>query len=385
MKTLILKHKRSILFALFAVIMAAFSLPLFTIPAMAAKAVTGLKLATIPSTFTCADLLVSQAKAEQIWIDNAQNADYIPYADAVVAIAENQTAKLDPIVGKQDKDNTLKIVWLTDCELEVQDETTACFPDGPDSTSNCKTYEPTFAIEVPFKITEETLRTSIYSKEEVLARKMLMAIKKIEENIAAKAVAFLEDSEGVNAYAGLGTIAGGGTVGNSYTKIAPGLWNAGLNGYFTLAAKQNKYASPYLLSGTNLFLANWNAEAEAANADGKGNLNKFRALKQYWDTFNVDGAFANPSSFLLDRSAVAFGAKWKNEERPIDHGGEVGTRYSIPSKILPNTRYDVFHKLTCVNKEIVHHFVIVAKGGFYLNPTGCVETKTGILRFSNEA
>ncbi len=385
MKTLFLKNKRTILFSLIAVLFAAFALPVFALPAMAAKAGAGLKFATIPATFSCADLLVAQAKAEEIWADNAQNGDYVAYADAVVAIAQNQTAKLDPIVGKQDKDNSLKLIWLTDCDLEVQDETSDCFPDGPDSTANCVTYEPTFAIEVPFKITEETLRTSIYNKDEVLARKMLKAMKLIEESIAAKAVAFLENSEGVNVYPGnLGTVVGG-TVGNSYTKVAPALWNAALNGYFTLVGKQNKFSSPYLLNGTNLFLANWNAEAEFANADGKGNLNKFRALKAYWDTFNVDNAFANPSTFLLDRSAVAFGAKWKNDVRPMDYGGEVGTRYSIPSKVIPNTNFDVYYKVTCVNKEIVHHFVVVARGGFYLNPTGCTETKTGILRFSNEA
>ncbi len=358
----------------------------FALTPVALTAATAIKWATVPATFTCADLLVSQGKMEAIWMDNAENAEYVPNTETVRAIIENQTAKLGDITGKQDKDKTIKITWLTTCDLTVADCSTDCFPDGEEAQANCKEYTPTICKEVNFKITENTLRGSIYSKEEVLARLMLKAIKKIEDSLAAAGVAYLEDVEGVNSFMGdYGTLTGGGVVGNSATKIAPANWTATLVGYFIQCSKMNLFGSPYMVSGNNLFQALWNAQADAGNADGKGAITKFNQIKTYFDLWNIDSAFSNNSTFLIDRSAVAFGAKWHNDETPIDYGSDIGQRYSIPSKTLPGVRYDVHHLMTCVNKEIVHKFNVIARVGFYLNPTGCTENNTHVLRFEKLA
>lgn len=372
-------------FYLFSIVAALFTCFAF-FPAILPAAGVAAKWATIPATFTCADLLVSQGKAEAIWADNAENAEYMPNSETVQAIVANQTAKLDAITGLQDKNNTIKITWLTTCDLEVDDCSTECFPDGAEVQSNCKNYVPTICKEVNFKITEATLRDSIYSKEEVLARAMLKAIKKIEDTLGAAGVAFLEDVEGVNAFMGdYGTLTGGGVVGNSATKIAPSNWTASLLGYFIQASKMNLFGSPYLLSGNNLYQAYWNAQAEFANADGKGGLNKFNQMKPTFDLWNIDSAFSNNSTFLIDRSAVAFGGKWQYPEQVTDFGGDIGKRYSIPSKTIPGLRYDVHYLMSCVNKDIVHKFNIIAKAGFYLNPTGCTENNTHVLRFEKLA
>ena len=380
MKTL--KSKSFYLFSIAAALFTCFAFFPALLPAAGAAA----KWATIPATFTCADLLVSQGKAEAIWADNAENAEYMPNSETVQAIVANQTAKLDAITGLQEKNNTIKITWLTTCDLEVDDCSTECFPDGAEVQSNCKEYVPTICKEVNFKITDATLRGSIYSKEEVLARAMLKAIKKIEDSLGAAGVAFLEDAEGVNAFMGdYGTLTGGGVVGNSATKIAPANWTATLLGYFIQTAKMNLFSSPYLLSGNNLYQAFWNAQAEFANADGKAGLNKFNQMKPTFDLWNIDSAFANPATFLIDRSAVAFGGKWQYPEQVTDFGGDIGKRYSIPSKTIPGLRYDVHYKMTCVEKDIVHKFNIIAKAGFYLNPTGCTENNTHVLRFEKLA
>lgn len=380
MKTL--KSKSFYFFSIVAVLCTCFAF----FPAVLPAAATAAKWATIPGTFTCADLLVSQGKAEAIWADNAENAEYMPNSETVQAIVTNQTAKLNDITGLQEKNKTIKITWLTTCDLEVDDCSTECFPDGAEVQSNCKNYVPTICKEVNFKITDATLRDSIYSKEEVLARAMMKAIKKIEDTIGAAGVAFLEDVEGVNAFIGdLGTLTGGGVVGNSATKIAPSNWNASLLGYFIQASKMNLFASPYLLSGNNLYQAYWNAQAEFANADGKGGLNKFNQMKPTFDLWNIDSAFDNPSTFLIDRSAVAFGGTWQYPEQVTDFGSDIGKRYSIASKTIPGLRYDVHYLMTCVNKDIVHKFNIIAKAGFYLNPTGCTENNTHVLRFEKLA
>jgi hypothetical protein len=373
---------RKFLFSLFASV---FVLSI-VFPAIAPAAATAFKWATVPTVFTCADLLVSQAKAEEIWADSAESAQYMPNSETVQAIVANQTAKLAPITGLQDKDRTIKIVWLTSCELEIQDCTTDCFPTGNEIKADCKEYAPTICREVPVWINETNLRSSIYTKEEVLARAMLKAIKLIEEDLAAKGVAFLEDVEGVNTHPGdYGTVVGA-VEGASYTKIAPANWTAALVGYFLQASRMNRFASPYAISGNNLQQAIWNAEAEYANADGKGNLNKFNQLKFWFDPWNVDAAFPSPlTTFLLDRSAVAFGGKWEYPEQVADFGGNIGKRYSIASKTIPGLRYDVHYLMDCSSREIIHKFNIIARAGFYLNPTGCTASNTGVLRFTKEA
>lgn len=353
----------------------------FTIPSNFAFSVPG-------GTLTCGDLLVIMGKMEALWGDAQVASLYTPEADIVKAILQNQTAKIEPISGLQEKNNTLKITWLNDCDIVASDCTSSCQPTGQQLGIDCKTYSPTICGEAPFSVNEDDLRGTIYSKEEFIARGLMSAGKVLDEKFAAAAVSFLEDSEGLNSYAGdYGTVGGGGAVGNSYTDVAPAYWTASLMGYFMQVARLNKIKNPYVLSGNNLFLQFWNAQAEFANADGKAGLNKFNALPTFFDPFNLsDSAYSaidgssKPSSFLIGKSALAFGAKWQYGESPTDYGKE-GKRYSIASPSLPGVRYDVHYNISCTSREIIHSFNVISKGGFYLNPVGCVDRNTGVLRF----
>ncbi len=357
------------------------SLPMFFPLASAA----GMLFSVPAGTLTCGDILSVMGKMEQMWQDSRVNAEYMPEAEVVKAIIENQTAKIGDITGKQEKNKKIKITWISDClEDNEGDCTTACLPTGPELGIDCKEYEPTICKEKPFIVNEDTLRNSVYSKEEFIARGFLKRLKWLDEKFATAVVAFLEDSEGVSTFDGdQGTLAGAGIIGDSYIKVTPALWTADLIGYFKLVAKMNKMGMPFMIHGNNLYISSWKAEADAANADGKGNLNKFQQLKQYWDPFNIEGAFANPSSFLLDKGAVAFGAKWQYDESPTDYGKE-GQRWSVASKSLPGVRYDVHYNIDCVDREIIHKFNIISKGGIYLSPVGCTGTDTGVIRFSKE-
>lgn len=343
-------------------------------------------LFSVPAgTLTCGDLFAVMGKMEQIWVDNRVNAEYMPEAEVVKAILENQTAKIGDITGKQDKNKKIKITWISDCNVEAEDCTTECLPTGPELGIDCQELEPTICKEANFSVNEDTLRAVTYSKEEFIARAMLKRLKVLDEESAAAVVAFLENSEGVSVFDGDQGDIVGSAVGASYIAIDPSLWTADLIGYFKLVAKMNKFGTPYMIHGNNLYISSWKAESEAANADGKGNLNKFNQLKQYWDPFNMEGVFTpdSPSSFLLDKGAVAFGAKWQYDETPTDYGKE-GQRWSIASKTLPGVRYDVHYNLDCVNREIIHKFNIISKGGIYLTPKGCTGTDTGIIRFAKE-
>lgn len=342
-------------------------------------------LFSVPAgTLTCGDLFAVMGKMEQIWQDNRVDAEYMPNAEVVKAILENQTAKIGDISGKQDKNKKIKITWISDCLEDGDDDcTTTCLPVGPELGIDCKEYEPTICKEKGFSVNEDALRNGTYSKEEFIARALLKRTKYLDEKFAAAVVAFLENNEGVTVFDGDQGTTVGATVGSSYVKVDTSLWTADLIGYFKLVAKMNKFGGPFMVHGNNLYISSWRAEAEAANADGKGNLNKFQQLKQYWDPFNMEGAFDNPSSFLIDKGAVAFGAKWQYDENPTDYGKE-GQRWSIASRTLPGVRYDVHYNLNCVDREIIHSFNVISKGGIYLSPVGCTGTDTGIIRFSKE-
>lgn len=353
----------------------------------------GLSLATLPAAgdFSCSNILEILAKADAIWTDNATNKDYVANCEALQAIIGQQTAKLEPIVGQQGKDNTLKVSWLSICPTDPTEGRSTCQPGGDEAATNCKEYAPNVFANHGFSVNETTLRGSIYSPEEVVARLMLAYGKKLDEYLTETVLASLDTFKGVNNYAGaFGTVTGA-TVGNSETEIASANWTASLFGYLALVSKKNKLSSPFLLSGENLAIAYWNAQANAANADGKGDLNKFQSMPIIFDQFNIDSVF-NPSlkTFMLDKGAVAFGAMNEYGLAPIERKGpNYLINYAIPSRNLPGVSYDVSYNTTCEvvegRKNWKHHFTLDAACGFYLNPVGCIETNTGVLSFKKVA
>lgn len=346
----------------------------------------GLSLATLPAAgnFDCANLLEIQGKADELWTDNNAKKDFIPKAEALRVIYEQTTARLDGINGQQRKDNLVKLIWVQDCSEEPGDcDTTTCSVDGDELSANCQTYQPTLCKQAAFIVNEDDLRSTSLMPEELIARGFLMKTKQLDELLAKHIIAELATVKGVNAYPGdYGTLAGSG-VGGSETEIQSALWTASLFGYFDLASELNKFNNPFLLSGTNLKIAHFNAQAQYANADGKGDLNKFNSMPAYFDPFNMDTVNAPDFyTYMIDRGAVAFVPIWHYDDTPrkIDN---VHTRYTVPSRTIPNMKYDVTYTTRCKagTNKIEHVFNIMARGGFYLNPRGCDQNNTGVLAF----
>lgn len=381
MKTIF--SKRNIIFSLISI---AFLISIFS-PAIGAA---GMTIATLPvaGNFDCADLLVVQGKADQIWLDSQNNQDYVPRADALKVIYEQSKAKLATVQGEQSKDNSLKISWINSCDIVVEDgSTTECIVEGEELSADCKTFTPTIYKSANFKVNEDTFRTSIFSPEEVIAKGMLKATKALDEYLAQAIIASLDTFKGVNQYFGdYGTAQGVQAVGTAETDIASNLWTASLLGYFNLASIKNKLSNPFLLSGTNLAIANWNAIAEAANADGKGNLNKFQSIPTEFDLFNIDSVLSPDAvTFMLNKGAVAFAPKWRYSSTPREiNGKDWQIRYTVPSRTVAGVMYDVTYTTQCKSgtNQIEHLFNITTRGGVYLNPTGCTSANTGILRFN---
>lgn len=351
-----------------------------------AAPITGMAF-TVPAagTFTCTNIQEIVGKSDVIWVNEGSNRDYNPRVDAVKAILDNQTAKLEQITNEQEKDKTIKITWVNACDIELEDCDDKCeMQDGTELSSNCKTYAPTLCKTAKFMVGEEELRTNTLSPDEVVAKGLLKSLKEMDEYWAKQIALFLDLHKGHNNYAGIGDIVGSG-VGVEETYINPALWNAALMGEFVLSAEVNRFNSPFLVSGSNLRKEYWNAQMNAANADGKGNLNMFDEMPMYFDVTNLDGQLSpDKMTFLLNKGAVAVGARWRESTTPKQYIGQNSQiRYSVASKVLPGFSYDVHYDTICKNGGMFHRFNLFLEGGIYLNPAGCNENETGIIGYKN--
>lgn len=331
---------------------------------------------------TCALLAKVQLAADSIWADNATKKDYMGEVEVLTAIRANQTVRFAELENPL-KDKTVTIYWPELCDTETTTCTDDCTPGGTKPGTSCQDYTLNVCREVDFSIDEKVYRAVATTFEEALAKSMLVKMKTLDEYLASLAVTALDAGKGVNAYAG-----GKGTVAGFNTTIPAAYWNASLFGYLSLVAKVNKFNSPYLISGTNLYEAAFNASANSGNSDGKGAFNLFNTLPLYFDVFNIDSV-QGQATYLINRNALAFVSKtynnWSSTDEKVDRfggpGSSTGARYQVESKNLPGVFYDVIYKIACAGNEITHNFKIQFNGGIFRNPVGCNLNNTNILEF----
>lgn len=333
-------------------------------------------------SITCSTLADVQLKADTIWADSASKKDYVAKVETLTAIRKEQTANLASL--EQPKDNAVKLIWVKDCDDATAACGTECTVGGTELEIACDTHSLDICRTASFTIDEKELRSNVMSIEDFLTKAFLRKIKTLDEYLAAQAVSKLDSFKGVNAYTG-----GKGTVTGFSTTVAPAYWNASLFSYLHLIGQKNRFADPYILSGTNLFEAYWNAGMNAGNADGSGAKNMFDSLRTNFDVFNIDTVLdPDKVTFLIDKNAVAFASKtyynWNAGDARAQQyggsGGSVGMKYQVPSNNLPGVFYDVTYKVTCSGDEIKHNFTLAVKAGIFRNPVGCNVNNTGVLK-----
>lgn len=335
--------------------------------------------------FSCSQRAEIQLKTEQIWADNAANKDYLGEVEALTAIRAQQTVRLAPLQNPE-KDDTVKLIWVKDCDETIADCSDECTVGGAELETACETHTLDLCKTVGFTVDEKAMRTNVTDVNELIAKGFLRKMKTLDEYLAQQLVNEVYLMRGVNQYSG-----GKGTVAGFNTTVPAAFWGPSLFSYFGLVAKKNKFSSPYLLSGTNLYEAAWNTRMNTANSDGKGAANMFGSMTTYFDVFNIDSELDPLKlTFMLDSNAVAFVSKnyykWSAGSPEADKygglGSSVGQKYQIESKNLPGVFYDVTHKIVCESNEIKHHFSLQLKAGFFRNPVGCNLNNTGILTFT---
>lgn len=326
------------------------------------------------SDFSPSALLAYQVPADELWASSTITNEFVANVEVVKAIKANQTARLAPLTGSE-KDRTLRLIWLSACDLALSDVTNDCSWTGTELQSNVKEMTLTRRKSVAFFVNDKEWRSNQFNKEEAIAKGMLKAMKLLDNHIAAETVPYLNSFAGVNQYQG------GLAQGTGYDTIPAAYWTADLFGEFHLLAKYNHFQSPYLISGKNLYKEGWNAQMNVVNSDSKDELNKFNSMRAYYDIFNIDTVNTpDYSTFLMDVGAVALESKVYYPNM-VEY--RFDTRYSVASKNIPGISYDVIYKEACANNEITHNFLLTATWGIWNNPVGCDTDETGVLRFFN--
>lgn len=334
--------------------------------------------------YTCSALAEVQLEADRIWADSAKKKSYIAKVGALEAIRKESNVRFD-ILEDSEKDRQVKLYWLDNCETSTTACTDECTVAGSETGSTCKTYSLNICRNFAVRIEEKGFRAIANTFEEAIAVQMLRAMKTLDEYLAVQVINALNSNKGANAYTG-----GKGTVSGFETTIPAAYWNASLFSYLHLVAEKNKMFDPYILSGTNLYEAYWNAQMNSGNSEGKGAANMFDSYRLYFDLFNLDSTLSpEQSTFLIDRSAITFVSKNYYPFKATDTeaykyggvGSQVGLKYHVESFNLPGVFYDVTYKVTCVSNKIYHDWNFSVNAGVFTNPVGCDLGNTGILKF----
>lgn len=328
------------------------------------------------ANFDCGLLLESKIKMDEIWADAQASQEYVAEVDALQYLWENQTHKTFTELQDPSKDRSIKINWLSDCATgEVEDCGDECDIDGNEIGDSCRDYELDICKEIGLKVAHKKYRTSIWSKEEVLARARLSKMKQMDEYIVSTIISLLDTFTGTNQDTQYGML-------NGDTYIPATDWNASLMAYFQKVIILNRMRDAFMLSGNNLFQTIWNAEMNASNANGAGDAARFRSMKKYFDLFNIDGTLGAQKTFLLRPGSYAFVNKAYYDPTPTQHiGPDARMLYSVQSKNLPFISYDVIAHTICTGNEYYDVEKIMFKGGFFQNPIHCGGEMTGSLSF----
>ncbi len=335
---------------------------------------------------TATELTTAMVKQDLMWADSQRKQDYEANVVAANAIIENTTARLDVIQDTSDqKKRKVKIYWNDVCDPTVATTTPDyCSITGTEPNSAALEYEITKKVSSKFTIDEADYVSNMLTIEEVFADTLLKHMKALDEKIAQVAVSSLDSFAQVNALQnGIGC---SDETGNWIeTFINPSYWSPSIMGYLKRIAIKNKFGSPVLIDGSNLYDHYWAAQMNAGNANGAGAKNMFdqSGIKMYFDLFNVD-AVADKSTFLMNRGSVAFAHKawWDKfaQNAPkVDSDGR--RKFSIPSKNLTGVKYDVYITSDC-SAQFEKHNVLIVEEYDILNGAPSCDDSTGVIKLT---
>lgn len=329
--------------------------------------------------FSASTLMDIKGKAAVLWADNQNKSQYMPKVATVLALKQEQTARVIAELEKPEKKKVV-VVWNKLCSTEP---TTPCIDECSipivESETVAKEYEITTCMSETFSVAEKKFWGNVMTREEIVADNLLVKMASMDAKINRAAVAFIEANEGVNVYDGFGTLAGSPL--GLLTNVAAAQMTLDAVPELNLVGEFNYMADPFILSGTNLNVQYQLARLESGNGEGKGAVQKANEFRTYFDPVTIDTLLTpNKITYLIDRGALALATRAYHPAAPMEFKDR--TWYKMASKNIPGVEYDIVYRTTCSGDEMYHQFLIKCNYAFLLNPEGCVANRTGILKFA---
>lgn len=325
-------------------------------------------------TFTASDLLAIQIQSDRVWANPIAASRYMAKVEAAKAILAEQQSGSPFRELQTDKDNTVRLVWLNACSDADAACTDDCTIGGAELSSDSKDYSLNICRTAGFSVKEKRMRNNAFAPEEQIALGMLNAGRVLDEYLNKQVIAHLETFRGTNEYLASGWANAGGD-----TTVPAAQWDKTLIPKLVMTGIKNRFSNPFILSGENLWYEGWDAAINQANADGKGDAATLAAIRRYHDLFHLDAVVAAPKTYLIEQGAVAIVSKSYYDQDPKTYFSQM--RYAVASRNIPGLMYDVVYNNVCASNEITHNFSLYLKALVALNPTGCSETRTGLIAF----
>lgn len=333
--------------------------------------------------FTPSQLLETQLKVDTIWKDSQVNQFYKAEVEGLRAIRENSAATFEALTDTT-KNNTVSINWIVTTGLVATEGVVDnCIITGPTVASDKKVYALDMFPKVDFSLTEQQLKDSILSKEEVVAKAMLEVLRVLDEQLATRAMAKTDAYAGANLF----LQANGGyplTLAGK-TQIPTAAAAVDVFAYLNQAMILNRMRGAFLVENGTMYQQQLVAGFNSGNLNGQGTQAAFGSMKIYNDLFNMNAAGLTTDALLISRGALAFVHKARFDAVPVYIAGNVNqTHYSVASPSLPGVRYDVIYTMDCApglvvnDTDIKHTFRVMANAGLFLNPTR-TPGNTGVL------
>lgn len=350
--------------------------------------------------FTASTHLGFLLKAEEVWADGKYQDDNKAYVDGLLTQMSAQTARF-PELDNPNKDNTVTITWLKQCDSETTDfsrTTDICTINGVEFETASQEHEFDLGQKDSFSVDEEKIRTGTYDLDEQVAFGMLRADKKLSEWWAKQYLIAVKAAAGPNI-----PVINGATPPISWNDAdnaadIPGAnYNVKLVSTLVKMQQLNQVASGFYINSGSLFEVWLDAGYDVANAEGKGDGARKGAVNMTFDMWNFAKAGVTEDMFLVSNSALAVKTYTRYTDTPVYKAGDINQwRYRMPSRILPGVYYDVIHMLKCLNGHDIHTFQIMTTGGIFVNPFSCPQSviidgvatdveNTGVYAFNKTA
>ena len=354
-------------------------------------------MSTVSGEFSETILLQQQNMADKMGLDDRIRQQFIPDNLVYGYLRSLQTASVNAAFNTRAKKNyDVEISWMNACStFDIED--VSCAIGGDELSTNVEEYVLNQRFVKGFTVRDDVFRNNQYETQEAIAKGFLRIDQQLANDFAQYLVARLNVFSGVTA---VPDIAPGITTVGTTTTIQPALWIPSIMAYFARTKLLNRFTNPGLISGNNMWETLFIADANKANADGKGDFILWNGLNWGFDLVNID-TVNTPDylTYMVSNGAIAIANKTWNPDSPYRSMSDI--RYTMPSRFMEGIRYDVYYTNNCIEEgsselvadhnssvannrdALAHHWKVVLTADAFLNPEGCTADNTGVLRFSN--